>query len=763
MYYFTALAIGARNAHFWPIAFGSSIQIFATVVSPFTIAGEGIREAAQLVVLGAWIGPAAAIVSAALGFWAAEAPTLLGGLFWWLRGRAYQPAYCRVDGVQVGYEEATRAALELGAPLERGEGRRREEPAPLAQRLRTGASLGLGAGLLSGLAIGVVEAAVIVADGVGAEAQVLGYGPLAYAVVLGVSGAGLGSLLSLLPLENRELRGWTPSLAMLALALPLALAITLFRVRRDWFHEQMPSWPVLGLILAAAAAVAVGLFVFGPRLFTTRFGRLFRALPALALVALVTTAGGVAARLLGPSAPSRAAAAAIPETLADRPNLLLIMVDTLRADALACYGGPVAAPAMCSLAQQQGSAFEGFSHASWTKPATATLLTSLLPSSHGATSKTAVLPSEVELVSEVLKKQGYVTGGIVSNINLAESFGFDQGYHEYHYLGPDYLMGAEESSSKLILYQIVRKLWFTLHPGHRVSDFYQDAATVNQVAFDWLEHHRETRFFLFLHYMDPHDPYFAHPYDGTAVARVESPDPDPERAQAIRRLYEGEIEWLDGHVAELLERLRELDLYDDTLIVLTSDHGEEFHEHGGWWHGTTLYEEQIYVPLLVKWARSAGAPSGRVRNRLARLIDVAPTLIAQAGAPAPDPMQGIDLSLDPHERTARDHLLFAEEDHEGNVLRALRTSDWKLIQANPGNPRGLAPVELFAIADDPGENRDLLGRHPEVVQQLLEQVETERRFAERLAVDSQETAPLSREECEKLRVLGYVSDCEHLN
>jgi arylsulfatase A-like enzyme len=550
---------------------------------------------------------------------------------------------------------------------------------------------------------------------------------------------------------------------MLALAVPLALAITLFRVRRDLFHEQMPPWPVLGLILAAAAALALTLFLVGPRLFTTRFGRLFHALPALALVALLTIAGGVAARLLVPSAPSLASPATLPVTLAERPNLLLVMVDTLRADSLACYGGPVAAPAMCSLAQQQGSAFEGFSHASWTKPATATLLTSLLPSSHGATSKTAVLPSEVELVSEVLKKQGYVTGGIVSNINLAESFGFNQGYDEYLYLGPDYLMGAEESSSKLILYQIVRKLWFKLYPGHRVSDFYQDAATVNQAAFDWLERHRETRFFLFLHYMDPHDPYFAHPYDGTAVARVESEDPDPERAQAMRRLYEGEIEWLDGHVAQLLERLRDLGLYEDTVILLTSDHGEEFQEHGGWWHGKTLYEEQIHVPLLVKWARSAGAPSPRARDRLARLIDVAPTLIAQAGATAPDPMQGNDLSLDPNDRTARDLLLFAEEDHEGNVLRALRTLDWKLIEANQGNPRGLAPVELFAIADDPGENRDLLERHPEVAQRLLEQVEAERRFAERLAVESEETARLSREECEKLRVLGYVSDCEGLN
>ena len=101
MYYFTALAIGARNAEFWPIAFGSSIQILATVLSPFTIAGEGIREAAQYVLLGHMIGPANAIVSAALGFWAAEALTLLGGVIWWVRPAGYRPSYCLVGGAQV--------------------------------------------------------------------------------------------------------------------------------------------------------------------------------------------------------------------------------------------------------------------------------------------------------------------------------------------------------------------------------------------------------------------------------------------------------------------------------------------------------------------------------------------------------------------------------------------------------------------------------------------------------------------------------------
>jgi arylsulfatase A-like enzyme/uncharacterized membrane protein YbhN (UPF0104 family) len=759
MYYFTALAISARGAEFWPIAFGSSIQIFATVISPFTIAGEGIREAAQYVLLGNMIGPAAAIVSAALGFWAAEALTLAGGIFWWLRGPDYRPAYCRVNGDQVDYETAARAALVLETDEDRA--RRAARPAspvePLARRLRASVGLGVGAGLVGGLVIGLVEAVVILRGGASGEAQVLWYGPFVHALLLGAAGGFGGAVLGFLPMEPREVRGWPPSLTLLAVCLPFALLVTLFRVRRDFFHEQMPPVPVLAAILGVAGVLALALFLLGPRLLAGRAGAPFRPRGALALVALVGLGGAIGARVVAPARQAPAAAPPVPAALAAQPNLLLIMVDTLRADVLSCYGGPVEAPALCGLAGGTGSRFQAFSHASWTKPAAATLLTSLLPSSHGAMSKTAVLPGEVELVSEVLERRGYVTGGIVSNINLTPSFGFDQGWDEYHYLGPDYLAGAKESSSKLIAYQILRKVWFKLRPGHRVSDFYQDAATVNRVAFDWLERHRASRFFLFLHYMDPHDPYFAHPYDGTAVARVEREHPDPSQADLMRRLYHGEIRWLDAHLADLFQRLRALGLYEDLLIVLTSDHGEEFHEHGGWWHGKTLYDEQIQVPLLVKWPRGAATtPSGD--GRLVRLIDVAPTLAARAGAEVPPAMQGGDLANGP-----REPVLFAEEDHEGNVLRAVRTGRWKLIEANPGNPRGLPPVELFAIDRDPRETRNLGASHAERVTELRAEADAQERFAESRAVATGETAVLTREECEKLRVLGYVQDCEGVN
>ncbi|MEE9607975.1 MAG: sulfatase-like hydrolase/transferase [Myxococcota bacterium] len=757
MYWFTALAIGATQAEFWPTVLGSSVQILATVLSPFTIAGEGIREAAQYFLLGNVIGPANAIVSAALGFWAAEALTMLGAYFWWFRPRNYHPAFCRVNGVQVDYAEAAKAAvtLETDEERERRSERALSAPPPLWQRVRLGAALGLASGLCGGLLIGAAESLVIALGGLGGDAQVLWYGPLAYAALLGGLGCAGGAALAVLPVDREEIRGWTPSLVLLGTLLPFSLAISLFRIRRDVFLEQMPPLPVLAALLGAAAAVALLLFLLGPRLFRTRLGDLVRPLPALAALGVVVAGGAVAGRVLMGSGADRQAPPPVPAELRERPNVILVMVDTLRADHLSCYGAQdVNTPALCSLAGDGGAIFDAYAHASWTKPSAATLLSSLLPSTHGAISKPAALSEQVEMLAEPMQRRGYATGGIVSNINLAPSFGFDQGYDEYHYLAPDYLAGAKESSSKLILYSIARAVWFKRKGGLRVGDFYQDSATVNGVAFDFLERHRDARFFLFLHYMDPHDPYFVHPYDGQAIARVSNQHPDAALAAEMRRLYVGEIEYLDANFAALLEKLRELDLYDDTLIALVADHGEEFQEHDGWWHGLTLYDEQIRVPLLIKWGGRERSVVGDAGDRVVGLIDVAPTLLARAGAEIPPAMQGVDLAAEP---PPGDRMVFAEEDHEGNVLRAVRTREWKLIEVmEQPSPRGLKAQELYHVAEDPGESRNLRAEREEIASELRAHAEAQEKLARSQATGAGEARQLTAAEEEALRALGYI-------
>ncbi len=759
MYYFIAIAVGATgDSLFWPIVFGSSIQIFATVIGP-TIGGMGVREAAQVLTIGALIGKIKAGVSANLGFWVGEVPTLFGVFFWLARGKDYTPSYCRVNGVQVDYEAAAKQAVSLGLEdIEAREDSPAAEALPsLSARAFFSAGYGMGTGILAGILIGLTEAYVIAQGGFGADAQVLWYGPLAYSVVLGVLGFAGGLVLAILPMGFDEIRGWTPSLGMIALLVPMSLFITVFRLRRDVYLEQMPPMPVLAAVLGIAALVALILFFLGRRIFGSPIGILVRPIPALLLLVLVSVGGAFAARSAVPVTGAARTAPVVPAGLGDAPNVILVMVDTLRADHLSCYGHENKTPAICSLVNDGGSRFSAYAQASWTKPSAASLLTSLYPSSHGAMSKPSALPDSIETLAEVLKARGYSTGGIVSNINLAESFGFAQGYDEYHYLGPDYIAGAQESSSKLILYNLARVIFFKIKPGLRFGDFYQDSTVVNAVAFDWLTRHKDSRFFLFLHYMDPHDPYFEHPYNGKGIARVSNQHPDGELAEEMHRLYNGEIEYLDRNFAKLLDKLKTLGTYDDTVIALVSDHGEEFYEHEGWWHGMTLYEEQIHVPLLIKWKKGTAPLPEDATAGVSRVIDIAPTLIRQADAFVPSAMQGIDLTTPLAARAEKDGFAFSEEDHEGNVLRSLRNHEWKLIEANEGNPRGLEPKELYDMRMDPGETNNAYGtKNQRVIDAFTQQADAVETFAKSQSAGDGSSAELTASQEEALRALGYI-------
>lgn len=758
MYYFTALAIGAIGVDFWKVTFGSAIQIFVTVISPFTIAGEGIREAAHYVLLGELIGPAAAIVSAALGFWAAEAPTMLGFIFWWMRGENYTPAYSRVNGVQVDYAAAAHAATSLEDDVELDAGG--EAAISFGERLWRAPSAGAFAGIAAGIVIGLGEAIVIVRGGLGTESQVFWYGPLAWGLVLGGLASLGGLFLAILPMDRDEIGNWVTRLGLGACLVPFGLFVVLFRLRRDVYLEQMPPVGVLALVLTLATLLLLLILIPLRHAIRPIARKLTTPLAPAALLVVAVGLGGLLSVLLSPAKSASDESYGIATGLESKPNIILVMVDTLRADHLSCYGAAIKTPNLCRLADG-GTIYKNFSHASWTKPATASLLTSTLPSTHRATAKQSKLSADLTLISEVMQDGGYTTGGIVSNVNLAESFGFAQGYDDYYYLGPDYLAYAHESSSKLIVYQLARQLWLGLAGRDRVrfNDFYQDSDVVNRTAFDWLDRRKDDRFFLFLHYMDAHDPYFEHPYNGVGIARVSMPEPDPEMADRLHELYRGEIEYLDVGFGKLLAKLEADGLYDDSVIVLTADHGEEFNDHGGFWHGLTLYDEQIHVPLIIKWPRNGKGDQPAAASGIARSIDVGPTLIGVAGFEVPDSMQGIDLRKPFSTWPKNYRQVLSEEDHEGNVLWSLRTEDEKLVVANPGNPRGLAEREYFDVSGDPGE-LDAYS-DPDAEQRLEAMAKRERLAAEGKAVESQE-AEMSLADCERLRMLGYVEDCSHL-
>jgi len=275
---------------------------------------------------------------------------------------------------------------------------------------------------------------------------------------------------------------------------------------------------------------------------------------------------------------------------------------------------------------------------------------------------------------------------------------------------------ATDSATKLAVYKGLRAAREKVSSKMWVQNYYQDAKVVDDNVERWLGRRPQEPFFLFIHYMDPHDPYFEIPYNGNGIARVSTPNPPAERAEEMHTLYREDVSYLDGYLQQLVERLKKDGIYDRSIVAVTADHGEEFFEHGGWWHGTALYDEQVHVPLIIK---RAGEPQpGHHRTDIARSVDIGPTLMASAQLPVPDPFQGIDLFTG----TVPDPIL-AEEDLEGNRLTSIRSGEWKLITANRDNPRGLPPTALYNLADDPQERTNLAAHEGDRVTEMLAQLE----------------------------------------
>lgn len=260
-------------------------------------------------------------------------------------------------------------------------------------------------------------------------------------------------------------------------------------------------------------------------------------------------------------------------------------------------------------------------------------------------------------------------------------------------------------------------------------------------------------FFVWVHYMDPHDPYFRRPYDGHGIARVRTPHPPPDWADEMKELYHEDISYWDEHFGVLFDGLAERGLLENTLVAVTSDHGEEFQERGGWWHGEHSHEELSRVPLLIRLPEGVGG--GTRDGRLANIIDVAPTLLATAGLDVPEAMSGRDLIGATDDGLER--VVVMEDDHSGMVVTSIVWDRYKLIRAQPGNPRGFPELQLFDLEHDIGETRNLIDEELDLAVQLMDLLD--RRLAgepaappasDRGIVDVDSTLE------EDLRALGYI-------
>lgn len=317
------------------------------------------------------------------------------------------------------------------------------------------------------------------------------------------------------------------------------------------------------------------------------------------------------------------------------PNVLLIVVDTLRADALESYGSERAtSPEIEARLAERGVVVErAYADAPWTVPSMASLLSgrpgSDLTNARGAP---VGIPDAAQTLAELLAEAGYDTAAFVANATMQERNGFAQGFG--HYQAPPLDRALAHHAGKL---------------NDEVLAYL--SATSGRA--------RERPFFLWVHYLDPHDPYdnsdlvdgrspFFPEYDGQLtghdvhgleVGRVEMEDP-AEDLRHLRALYDSEVRFVDRHVGRLLDALGPRRL-ENTLLILTSDHGEEFHEHGGFKHGQTLYEEQLRVPWILRW--DGVLPAGRRVDGPASLLDLLPTVASAVGLRPRDDLPGLDL------------------------------------------------------------------------------------------------------------------------
>jgi arylsulfatase A-like enzyme/Flp pilus assembly protein TadD len=412
-----------------------------------------------------------------------------------------------------------------------------------------------------------------------------------------------------------------------------------------------------------------------------------------------------------------AAASLLPAAIPPRPaNVLLVTIDTLRADHIGAYGyGRVETPNIDRLARRGVLFAEAVSPVPLTLPAHAAIMTGTNPPANGARNNGQRLGPAPATLAAILKGKGYRTGAFVGAFPLDSRFGLDRGFETYddHY-------GSRNASRDMTF--VERK-----------------ADDVNRPAAAWISARRGEPFFAWVHYFDPHAPY----------------EPPPPYAAGYRgREYDGEIAYADAALGRLLAELEKSGLMENTLIVLTADHGESLGEHGEATHGIFVYDASLRVPLIL--AHPTLVPAGRTVRSPVGLADLAPTILDLLGFSVPAGMEGVSAaqvlkggpgSAGPKLESREIYIecLAGWMDRRWAPLRGIRTEAWKYIEA--------PQAELYDLKADPGETKNILSAHPDEARRMGEALDRIVRAAPAATAASE---PMSAETRQKLRSLGYL-------
>ena len=368
-----------------------------------------------------------------------------------------------------------------------------------------------------------------------------------------------------------------------------------------------------------------------------------------------------------------------------RPNVLLISIDTLRADRLGCYGSTRGTSPRIDELAAQATVFEAaHSSSAWTLPSLCTLMTGLAPSTHGATQLDSMLPPEHRTLAEHLLRAGYDTAIVASHIFLTEHYGLQQGFN---LVDEELLVAASDFNRSITSPQVSER-------GIR----FLDAKALGAQAAG---HSTATPWFLWLHYFDPHAEYMKH--EGISERFGTETQSD---------LYDGEIAFTDLHVGRVLEALQRTGLAENTVVVITADHGEEFGEHGQQRHGNHLHQEVVRVPLIVQLPpplRPTAAPPPRVPE-VVGTIDLLPSLLDLCELPKAEGLHGRSfVPLLRGESMAPREILMVVSWRNAQDMRALRTGSWSYHEYEYPKAQ---PTGLYRLDHDPFEQRDLCGTLP---------------------------------------------------
>ena len=629
--------------------------------------------------------------------------------------------------------------------------------------------------------------------------------------------------------RNQDLHGWQLAVGMAKIGLLGGLlTVLLLTPLVLWLRRRHPRWRrgdrggatwsvAFALTGAIAAWMVADQWAAGP-LVPTMLEPWFECLAATA-GAFVTTWQRIPARWLGAGAvatPTLLVLALLPvpgtggpggagprpaETgpapaaqRADHPDVVLVSIDTLRADRLGVYGrSPTITPEMDRVGAEGVVLSRALASSPWTVPSVASILTGLPASRHGAglplgsglTFLRSPLDAGITTLAERFAAAGYRTGAVVANGFLSPQMGMSQGFETF--ANPLY-----NASGAIFMRDVpLVRLLLALIPDEKLGDYRAEGITTAALA--WLNEESDAPRFLWVHYIDPHTPFQADPAeldfdawlaemrqiqpevleDGTVVGEVFAGTSHvrggmlwlgPEDRRRIEEYYDRAVAYVDRHVGRLFAALREGGDRRPVVAALTSDHGEEFWDHGHFEHGHDYYREVTRVPLVF-WSApghsaeghgSARVPAGRVAAELAGLVDVGPTLLELAGIeppPAEAPDEG--RSLVPLWRSGEpDPGVTAPPRFAGGNLYDLpavlmEDGSWRFIL------RANGAQELYDATRDPQERNNLAHQHPEIAERFRQVLEPRlAAFLEGGAGDG--PAELSPESLEALRSLGYI-------